>query len=157
MRADHGSVEVWACYQIQFGGMRRFGWQDTLVREMKAALADLVLADGEALTGTYSSSDAARCDVENRLFTNPGTIFPITTTAIRWERGGPPPPAPEQLASVDGHVHHYRYEPTRAWLRWLPGTPLARQPRTDEPGPSMTLPSGPTYMSRVAAAGAISR
>ena len=35
MRADHGCVEVWACYQIQFGEMRRFAWQDTLVREMK--------------------------------------------------------------------------------------------------------------------------
>jgi hypothetical protein len=133
MRADHDCVEVWTCYQIQFGGMRRFAWQDTLVREMKTALAGQVLADGEALTGTYSSSDTARCDVENRLFTNPGAIFPVATTAIRWERGGAPPPAPEQLASVDGHVHHYRYEPTRAWRRWLPATPLARWTRVPRP------------------------
>jgi hypothetical protein len=129
IRADRGRVDVWTCYQIQFDGMRRFGWQDTLVREMKTALAGLVLADGEALTGTYSSSVAARCDVENRLFTNPGAIFPVATTAIRWERGGTPPPTPERLASVDGHVHHYRYEPTRAWRLWLPATPLARWTR----------------------------
>ena len=33
------------------------------------------------------------------------------------------------LASVDGHVHYYRYEPTRAWRLWLPATPLARWTR----------------------------
>jgi len=129
IRSDRGRVDVWTCYQIQFDGMRRFSWQDMLVREIKTALAGLVLADGEALTGTYSSSDSARCDVENRLFTNPGTIFSRSTAAIRWERGSAPPPAPEQLASVDGHVHHYRYEPTRIWRRWLPDTPLARWTR----------------------------
>jgi len=38
-----------------------------------------------------------------------------------------------------------------------PGTPEAFQPTVEEPSPLRTLPSGPTYMSREAAAGAVSR
>lgn len=126
IRADHGCVEVWTCYQIQFGGMRRFGWQDVLVRDLKAALSGLVLADGEALTGMYSRADGARCDVENRLFTNPGAVFPTNTTAIRWEHGGDVPAPPAQLASIDGSGHYYRYEPSRAFRCWVAAAPLAR-------------------------------
>jgi hypothetical protein len=120
-------VEVWAGYQIQFGGMRRFAWQDELVAELRAALALLLFAPGEALAGMYISSDGARCDVENRLFTNPGSAtFPATTSAIRWERGIDLPAAPRPVADVDGGVHYYRYFASSTFQVWTPDVTLAR-------------------------------
>ena len=96
-------VEVWSTYQIQFSGMRRFSWQDQLVGDMRSALAGMHLEPDEALSGVYSVSEPVRCDIENRLFTNPGTsTFPRGTTSIRWERGPEMPPPPDGLAEVVG-------------------------------------------------------
>jgi hypothetical protein len=66
------------------------------------------------LAGRYLSTDDARGDVENRLFTNPGTAsFPEGLAAIRFERGvGPLPPPPVPVVRIAGHLHYYGY---RLW------------------------------------------
>lgn len=63
-------VEAWSGYPLQFAGQRRFTWQDQMAAELRAGLADLQIAPSEVLAGTYVTTDAARCDPENRLFTN---------------------------------------------------------------------------------------
>ncbi len=124
--AGEGCVEVWAGYQIQFPGMRRYPWQDDLVGELKVALAAMPLASGEVLSGIYSSNDGSLCDAENRLFTNPGAAtFPTATTAIRWERGIDLPPAPRPVAAA-GAIHYYRYTRSIGFRVWQRDTTLAR-------------------------------
>jgi hypothetical protein len=121
--ADEGCVQVWAGYQIQFQGERRYPWQDELVRELKVALAAMRLAPGDPLSGIYASSGGALCDVENRLFTNPGAAtFPAATMAIRWERGFDVPPAPRPMAAL----HYYRYCPDTGFRVWQRDRTLAR-------------------------------
>jgi hypothetical protein len=74
---DRHVVEAWAGYPLQFEGQRRFGWQDAMAAELKTALAAITVSPGQSLAGTYTTTDPAQCDTENRLFTNPGaSTFP---------------------------------------------------------------------------------
>jgi hypothetical protein len=130
VRADPGAgvVEAWSGYPLQFGGQRRFAWQDDMADELRQALSGLPTAPGAVLAGSYLSTDHARCDVENRLFTNPGTSsFPKGLAAIRFERGvGPLPPPPVPVARIAGHLHYYCYRLGAAWRSWEPADLLAR-------------------------------
>lgn len=129
MRPGAGpDVDAWSGYPLQFEGQRQFKWQDQMAADLKAAFAELAIAPGQALAGVYKSTDEARCDTENRLFTNPGTSnFPQGITAIRFERGiGPPPDPPEPITRANGHLYYYRYRAGGAWEWWEPGDVLAR-------------------------------
>jgi hypothetical protein len=97
-----GPVEAWSGYPLQFGGQRRFCWQNQMAADLRTALARLAISPDDVLSGTYLSTDASRCDVENRLFTNPGTsVFPKTVRSVRFERGlGSPPEPPAPVARV---------------------------------------------------------
>ena len=99
-----------------------------MAADLRTALAELAVMAGETLAGTYLSTDEARCDAENRLFTNPGAAaFPKGIGAIRFERGvGPPPRPPVRVSSVDGHLYYYRYRPGGVWEWWEPDVVLAR-------------------------------
>jgi hypothetical protein len=122
-------VEAWSGYPLQFAGQRRFGWQDDMAADLRAALGQLAITPGEALAGMYLSTDESRCDVENRLFTNPGSsCFPSgKVSAIRFERGtGPPPAPPVPVARTAGHLYYYRYQVGGIWQWWEPGDVLAR-------------------------------
>lgn len=121
-------VEAWSGYPLQFAGDRRFGWQDEMATELRDALAGLTVSPSDVLSGTYLSTNESRCDVENRLFTNPGTsTFPKTVRAIRFERGlGPPPEPPTPISRVDGQLHYYRYCLDGMWQWWEPVAVLAR-------------------------------
>lgn len=121
-------VEMWSGYPLQFGGQRRFGWQDQMAADLQAALAGLAASPGDVLSGTYLSTDTSRCDVENRLFTNSGTsVFPNTVRSIRFERGlGPPPEPPAPVGRVGGPLHYYRYCLGGTWQWWEPAALLAR-------------------------------
>ena len=113
-------VEAWSGYPLQFGGMRRHGWQDELAAELARALAPMSFRAGESLAGTYTTTDGGACDAENRLFTNPGaSCFPRNVASIRFERGCvplPEPPVPVDL--VAGHLHHYRYCASSEFRTW---------------------------------------
>jgi hypothetical protein len=130
MRPAPGSrqVQAWSGYPLQFGGQRRFPWQDQMAADLRAALAGLSVAAGDVLAGEYLSTDTSRCDVENRLFTNPGAAcFPKGVSSIRFERGvDPPPPPPVPVASTEGHLYYYRYHLGGTWQWWEPAAPLAR-------------------------------
>lgn len=123
-----GQVEAWSGYPLQFGGQRRFAWQDQMAVDLRRALAGLAVAPGDVLAGTYLSTDLARCDVENRLFTNLGaSSFPKGLASIRFEHGiGLPPTAPVPVARVAGHLHYYRYHLGGMWESWEPAGLLAR-------------------------------
>lgn len=123
-----GPVEAWSSYPLQFAGQRRFGWQDEMAAELRDALAGLTVSPGDVLSGTYLSTDEPRCDVENRLFTNPGTVvFPKAVRSIRFERGlGPPPEPPAPVSRIGGQLHYYRYCPGGIWQWWEPAALLAR-------------------------------
>ena len=123
-----GPVEAWSGYPLQFAGQRRFGWQDEMTADLRDALAGLAVSPGDVLSGTYLSTDEPRCDVENRLFTNPGTVvFPKAVRSIRFERGlGPPPEPPVPVSRVDGQLHYYRYCLGGMWQWWEPVVLLAR-------------------------------
>jgi hypothetical protein len=74
-----GLIEAWSGYPLQFSGQRRFSWQDEMAAELRDALAGLAVTPSDVLSGMYLSTSESRCDVENRLFTNPGTsVFPKT-------------------------------------------------------------------------------
>jgi hypothetical protein len=107
-----------------------------MVVALKAALTALEIVPGETLSGVYISTDDSRCDTENRLFTNPGTsTFPQGVTAIRFERGaGSPPPSPEPIASIAGHVYYYRYRVSPGFEWWEPAETLARWHRVPRRG-----------------------
>lgn len=98
-----------------------------MAADMRTALTGLRVAAGDLLAGEYLSTDTSRCDVENRLFTNPGaSCFPKGVTTIRFERGvGPPPDPPTPVAHVGGHLYYYRYHVGGTWHWWEPATPLA--------------------------------
>jgi len=123
-----GPVEAWSGYPLQFAGQRRFGWQDEMAAGLRDALAGLAVSPGDVLSGTYLSTDESRCDVENRLFTNPGTVvFPKAVRSVRFERGlGPLPEPPVPVSRVDGQLHYYRYRLGEMWQWWEPAMPLAR-------------------------------
>ena len=108
---DPGQVEAWSGYPLQFGGQRRFAWQEEMAAALRKALAGLPASPGAVLAGRYVSTDQAPCDAENRLFTNLGAAgFPAGLAGIRFERGtGAPPPAPVSIARAAGHLYHYRY------------------------------------------------
>jgi hypothetical protein len=57
---------------LQFGGQRRFRWQDQMASDLRSALTRLAVRTSDVIAGEYLSTDPACCDVENRLFTNPG-------------------------------------------------------------------------------------
>lgn len=109
--SDHGSgpVEGWSGYPLQFAGQRRFAWQDEMAAELRDALAGLAVSPGDVLSGRYMSTDESRCDVENRLFTNPGAaVFPKAVRSIQFERGpGLPPEPPTPVSRVSGQLHYY--------------------------------------------------
>lgn len=128
---DHAGVEAWAGYPLQFEGMRRFRWQDKMAGQVKAALASLPLAQGQCLAGMYMTTDPAKCDVENRLFTNPGAAsFPKGITSTRFERGtGTLPDAPVPITRFAGHVHYYRYRAGGEFEYWELHEPIARWER----------------------------
>ena len=130
-----GPVEAWSGYPLQFAGQRRFGWQDEMVTDLRDALAGLAVSPSDVLSGMYLSTDESRCDVENRLFTNPGaSVFPKAVRSIRFERGlGPPPDPPAPVACVGGHLHYYRYCLGGMWQCWEPAVPLARWHRVTRP------------------------
>lgn len=123
-----GQVEAWSGYQLQFGGQRRFAWQDAMAAELRQALAGLPGGPGSVLGARYLSTNPACCDVENRLFTNLGaSSFPKNLAAIRFERGtGPPPPPPVPVVLAEGHLHYYSYRPGGTWRSWEPAQVLAR-------------------------------
>lgn len=110
-----GEVEAWSGYPLQFGGQRRFGWQDAMAAELREALGRLPAVPGAVLAGRYLSTDQSPCDVENRLFTNLGTSsFPKGLAAIRFERGADPmPPPPVPVTSVAGHLYLLLLPPGR--------------------------------------------
>jgi hypothetical protein len=123
-----GQIEAWSGYPLQFGGQRRFAWQDQMAADLRQALAGLPITPGTVLAGTYASTDPARCDVENRLFTNlGGASFPKSLAGIRFERDTSlPSPAPVPVARAEGHLYYYRYRLGGAWQSWEPAAPLAR-------------------------------
>jgi len=124
-------VEAWSGYPLQFGGMRRHGWQNELAAELGRALAAMSFRTGESLAGTYTTTDAGACDAENRSFTNPGaSCFPRNVASIRFERGcGPVPVPPVPIDLVAGHLHYYRYCATSDFLTWERDLVLARWER----------------------------
>lgn len=123
-----GQVEAWSGYPLQFGGQRRFAWQDDMAAGLRRALAGLPATSGVVLAGTYLSTDRVRCDVENRLFTNLGaSSFPKWLTGIRFERGvGLPPPAPVPVDRTGEHLYYYRYRLGGGWQSWENAGLLAR-------------------------------
>ncbi len=123
-----GQVEAWSGYPLQFGGQRRFGWQEAMAAELRQALTALPAGPGSVLGARYLSTDLARCDVENRLFTNMGaSSFPKNLAAIRFERGtGPLPPPPVPVALAEGHLYYYSYRLGGTWQSWEPAQALAR-------------------------------
>ena len=127
--ARRGScVEAWSGYPLQFGGMRRHGWQDDLAAELGRALAAVSFGAGDSLAGTYTTTDSGACDAENRLFTNPGaSCFPRNVASIRFERGcGPVPDPPVPIDLVAGHLHYYRYCASGDFGTWERDRVLAR-------------------------------
>jgi hypothetical protein len=160
-RPDAGSrqVEVWSGYPLQFEGQRRFRWwQDSVAADLRAALAEITMAPGEVLAGTYMSTDTVRCDAENRLFTNPGTSLFPKVTGLRFEWiPGPPPEPPAPVSKVEGNLYYYRYRPGGSWEWWQPATVLASWRHV----PVVTLSAGNARsawlaMKRAGAAGQIS-
>lgn len=102
-----------------------------MAADLKHALGALAIARGELLTGSYLTSDESACDVENRLFTNPGTTtFPGSVSGIRFERGpGQPPQPPIPIDLVAGHLHYYRYWVGAPLEWWEPDMVLAQWDR----------------------------
>jgi hypothetical protein len=130
-------VEAWAGYPLQFEGQRRFQWQDEMASELKASLAAIAASSStQTLSGTYMTSDPARCDTENRLFTNPGSSsFPRGIRSIRFERGiGDPPNAPVPISRVTEHLHYYRYDLRDGFDSWERLEPIARWSRVPRRG-----------------------
>jgi hypothetical protein len=121
-------VEAWSGYPLQFAGQRRFGWQEQMAADLRAALGGLAAGPGEVLTGEYLSTEKSPCDVENRLFTNLGTAsVPKDVSSIRFERGpGEPPHPPAPVARLNGHLYYYRYRLSGGWQWWEPAATLAR-------------------------------
>jgi hypothetical protein len=113
---------------LQFAGQRRFRWQDQMAADPRTALAGLPIAVGDVLAGEYLSTDKSRCDVENRLFTNPGaSCFPKGVRSIRFERGAGPMPLPRApVARIEEHLYYYRYRLGGTWRWWEPAVSLAR-------------------------------
>jgi hypothetical protein len=99
--------------------------------DLKAALVAQPLSPGDCLAGTFMTTDPALCDVENRLFTNPGaSSFPKGIGSIRFERGvGRPPDPPVAISAIAGHVYFYRYRWNGAFDWWKPDELLARWER----------------------------
>src|SRR5579884_3373933 len=127
---EEPEVEAWSGYPLQFEGMRRFDWQNEMAAERKAGLASLQITSGHCLTGTYMTTDPARCDVENRLFTNPGTSsFPKGIMFTRFERGIGGLPEPPVAITPAGHLHYYRYRVGGAFEYWEPEEVIARWER----------------------------
>jgi hypothetical protein len=102
-----------------------------MVDDIKAALATPPFSARDCLTGTFMTTDPARCDVENRLFTNPGaSTFPKRIRSIRFERGvGPPPDPPVAISAIARHVYFYRYRWNGAFEWWEADELLARWER----------------------------
>jgi hypothetical protein len=124
--SEQPCVELWAGYQLQFAGMRAQSWQDDLAVELRAALHTLAPDQVGCLRGTYATTDSAACDVENRLFTNPGDAIPRRFRSILFERSPSPPPEPPAPTNrVAGQLHYYRYDLGDGWRCWEPDKLLA--------------------------------
>ena len=54
-----GKVEAWSGYRLQFGGQRRFEWQDAMAAELRQAIGRLPPAPAAVLAGRYLSTAAA--------------------------------------------------------------------------------------------------
>jgi hypothetical protein len=126
-----GPVEAWSGYPLQFAGQRRFGWQDEMAAGLRDALAGLVVSPGDVLSGTYLSTDEPGCDVENRLFTNPGTAVSrrpcgrsgssVASGRRRNRR--------RRSDVLTGQLHYYCYCLGGMWQWWEPAVLLARWQR----------------------------
>ena len=97
----------------------------TLRRELRAAPGGLE-SDGGFLRGRYVSSLSERCDVENILFYNVGSVFAQATAAgVQFERVYAKPPEPP--APIQG-LHYHRYELAAGetpFAHWRPGELIA--------------------------------
>jgi hypothetical protein len=67
---DLGQIEAWSGHPLQFGGERRFAWQEEMAADLRKALAGVPASPGAVLAGRYITTDQGPCDAENRLFTN---------------------------------------------------------------------------------------
>jgi hypothetical protein len=123
-------VEVWSTYQLQFGGQRNpsQAWQEGLAADLASALLRLGVRDEETLAGAYATTDTVLCDVENRLFTNPGNAIPAVR-ALSFERLPHPPGAPGALRGTGNYLHYYQYRVSESWQQWEPDRLLARWER----------------------------
>ena len=94
-------------------------------RELRAAPGGLE-SDGGFLRGRYVSSLSERCDVENILFYNVGSVFAQATAAgVQFERVYAKPPEPP--APIQG-LHYHRYELAAGetpFAHWRPGELIA--------------------------------
>ena len=119
IRATDTGVELWSGYRIQFSGMERHPWQLAAKAELRAALANLEIAEDSAFCGYYDSTDPKPADTENSLFTNLLEAMPRNVRLLRFEQGSSHPPAPPTpIELIDGHLHYYRYAVGGQWVTW---------------------------------------
>jgi hypothetical protein len=105
-----------------------------MAAELKQALTSLPISDGASLAGEYLTTGDARFDVENRLFTNPGSsTFPKGITSIRFERGVGQPPDPPVPIDIIAGLHYYCYRSSGTFHWWEPDAVLARWARVPRP------------------------
>jgi hypothetical protein len=96
-------VEAWSDDYVHY--QDRPAWQDELRDEIRARVAQLVPADGEALHAIFFGPLPPRTDVENLLLYNFGSLGPATRFGVRFELAGDVPAAPDG----SGYAYGYRY------------------------------------------------
>lgn len=132
LRSDNQVVEFWSRGRLQFPDrpLALAPWQTQLRSNLKAAFGGLSLTDGAVLSGFYDTTDLAKTDAENSLFTNVEPLTPRGVTALRFERGiGAPPAPPRPIDLAHGHLHYYRYEFGSHWTKWDKAETIAQWDR----------------------------
>ncbi|MFC6287564.1 hypothetical protein ACFP3Q_14350 [Nocardioides sp. GCM10027113] len=134
--SDHQRrVRVWSARPIPFETPPAAPWLRDLVDDLRDALAQVHVTADEALCGYYDSAEDVACDVENRLFTNPGRAIP-PVARLRFERGpGTPPGAPSALDGA-GERAFYEYDVDGRWHHWRPDAVLVSWERLEHRGRS---------------------